>query len=119
MNELGLTSEVEHGALGKLCDPNELAWVITVGDQSEKFLAPIARAKGCQVKSFKNAIAAGAFVRRVMESGAAILFKGSQDGIFLEEAVKIVLHSTSDEAYLVRQSTEWLARKTAFFSENQ
>lgn len=31
MNELGETSVVEHEALGRLCDPNQLAWVVTVG----------------------------------------------------------------------------------------
>lgn len=118
MNELGEMSESEHEKLGKLCDPNELAWVITVGEQSEKFLAPIAKAKGCQVKSFKNALQAGIFVRSVMESGAAILFKGSEGGIYLEEAVKVVLHSTDDELQLVRQSPGWMARKTAFFQQN-
>ena len=118
MNELGETSQVEHEALGKLCDPNGLAWVITVGEQAEKYLAPAARSRGCQVKSFKNALLAGAFVRGVMEEGGAILFKGSQGGIFLEEAVKVVLHSTSDEMRLVRQSPEWIATKTAFFSAN-
>lgn len=118
MNELGLTSQVEHEVLGKLCDPNGLAWVITVGDEAEKYLAPAARARGCQVKSFKNSLQAGAFVRSVIEPGAAILFKGSEGGIYLEEAVKVVLHSTADEAKLVRQSPEWMARKNAFFSEN-
>lgn len=118
MNELGETSQVEHEALGKLCDPNGLAWVVTVGDEAEKYLAPAARARGCQVKSFKNALLAGAFVRGVIEEGGAILFKGSQGGIFLEEAVKVVLHSTSDEMRLVRQSPEWIATKNTFFEEN-
>ena len=118
MNELGETSQIEHEAIGKLCDPNGLAWVITVGDDAEKYLAPAARARGCQVKSFKNAISAGAFVHSVMEEGGAMLFKGSQAGVFLEEAVKIVLHSTSDEKNLVRQSPEWIARKNAYFSQN-
>lgn len=106
----------EHQALGRLCDPNQLAWVITVGEEAGKYLAPAARARGCQVKSFKTALQAGAFVRRVVESGAAILFKGSQTGIYLEEAIKIVLHSTDDEQYLVRQTTDWIERKTKFFS---
>ena len=39
MNELGKTSAVEHQALGRLCDPNQLAWVVTVGYQSETYLA--------------------------------------------------------------------------------
>ncbi len=116
MNELGDMSAVEHQAIGQLCDPNQLAWVITVGDEAGKYLAPAAKAKGCQVKSFKTALRAGAFVRQVVEPGAAILFKGSQGGIYLEEAIKIVLHSTDDEQYLVRQSPEWIERKTKFFS---
>jgi len=118
MNELGQVSSLEHELLGKLCDPDQLAWVVTVGEQSRKFLAPAAKSRGCQVRSFKNALQAGAFVRSVMEEGAAILFKGSEGGIYLEEAVKVVLHSTSDEKRLVRQSPEWIARKTAFFSES-
>lgn len=118
MNELGETSAVEHEALGKLCDPNQLAWVITVGDQTEKYLAPAAKARGCQVRSFKNSLLAGAFVRRIVEDGAAILYKGSEGGIYLEEAVKLVLHSTGDELQLVRQSPEWIARKNAFFSKS-
>ncbi len=117
MNELGPTSELAHEILGRLCEPNELAWVITVGEQAEKFLAPAARAKGCQVKSVKNAIEAGAFVKSVMESGAAILFKGSEGGIYLEEAVKVILHSTEDEKNLVRQSPAWIKIKDDFFSK--
>jgi len=46
-----------------------------------------------------------------MHSGAVLLFKGSEGGIFLEEAVKQVLHSTDDERKLVRQTPEWLAKK--------
>jgi UDP-N-acetylmuramoyl-tripeptide--D-alanyl-D-alanine ligase len=116
MNELGKTSEAEHKALGHLCDPNQLAWVITVGPQSEKFLAPAAKANGCQVKSFQNALLAGAFVRSIISDGAAVLFKGSQGGIYLEEAVKAVLHSSKDESQLVRQSPEWMVEKNKFFS---
>jgi UDP-N-acetylmuramoyl-tripeptide--D-alanyl-D-alanine ligase len=118
MNELGETSAAEHEKLGKLCDMNELAWVVTVGEEAEKYLAPAAKTKGCQVRSFKTSIQAGAFVRSVMEDNAVILFKGSEGGIFLEEAIKVILHSTSDEIHLVRQSPNWMARKNAFFSEN-
>lgn len=116
MNELGASSAAEHQALGRLCDPNQLAWVITVGEEAEKYLAPSARQQGCQVKSFKSAIKAGGFVHKVLEPGAAILFKGSQSNIYLEEAVKVVLHSTDEEKHLVRQSPTWLKTKTDFFS---
>jgi UDP-N-acetylmuramoyl-tripeptide--D-alanyl-D-alanine ligase len=118
MNELGETSVDEHEKLGKLCDPNELAWVVTVGDDANKYLAPIAKSKGCQVKSFDNALIAGAFVRGVLEKGAVVLFKGSQGGVFLEEAVKEVLRYSSDESRLVRQSSDWLEKKAAFLKIN-
>ena len=119
MNELGTTSEEEHQKLGNLCDPNLLAWVITVGDEAEKYLAPYARARGCQVKSFKSALDAGAFAHSVLEENAVVLIKGSQGDIYLEEAVKILLHETSEDQALVRQSPAWIERKTAFFTSLQ
>lgn len=115
MNELGDTSEAEHTAVGKLCDPAELTHVITVGEEAEKYLAPAARANGCHVVSFKSALEAGACVHKLLDQGGAVLFKGSQGGIYLEEAIKIILHSTDDEEQLVRQSEAWLERKRQFF----
>lgn len=117
MNELGETSAHEHEALGHLCDPGLLAWVITVGDEAETYLAPAARAKGCQVKSFKTSLEAGAFARSVLDEDAAVLLKGSQGDIYMEEAVKMLLHTTTDDQKLVRQSPAWIARKHAFFSK--
>jgi len=119
MNELGTTAPAEHEAIGKLCDPNQLAHVVTVGDDAAKYLGPAALSNGCHVVSFKTALEAGAFVHKAMEPGAAILFKGSQGGVYLEEAVKMILHSTNDEAKLVRQSAAWLKIKTAFFDKFQ
>jgi UDP-N-acetylmuramyl pentapeptide synthase len=116
MNELGDMSEAEHIAVGKLCDPIELAHVITVGEMAEKYLAPVARANGCHVVSFKSAIDAGAYAHKFLEKGGAVLFKGSQGDIYLEEAVKVVLHSTEEEDFLVRQSPYWLEKKRTFFS---
>lgn len=115
MNELGDTSEAEHLAVGKLCDPMKLSHVITVGEEAAKYIAPAARANGCHVVSFKSPLEAGAYAHSVLEPGAAILFKGSQGGIYLEEAVKVVLHATEEEDQLVRQSPEWLAKKQKFF----
>ena len=116
MNELGTSSEEEHRRLGALCDPAILSWVITIGEQSEKFLAPAARARGCQVKCFKSAIDAGSFARSVTEPGAAILVKGSQGNIYAEEAVKILCLMGEDDE-LVRQDPHWMKIKDEFFSK--
>ncbi|MFZ1300976.1 MAG: UDP-N-acetylmuramoyl-tripeptide--D-alanyl-D-alanine ligase [Candidatus Microsaccharimonas sp.] len=114
MNELGESSPAEHEALAQWCDPLQLTHLITVGEDAEKYLAPAARIHGCHTVSFKSPLEAGAYVHKYLEKGAAVLFKGSQGGIFLEEAIKVVLHSTDDEQKLVRQSPEWMAKKQKF-----
>jgi len=116
MRELGASSQMEHERLGMLCDPNMLAWVVTVGPETEKYLAPVARQRGCQVKSVRTAIEAGAFVRSVTREGAMILVKGSQNEIFLEETVKI-LCDMSEDIELVRQSEQWQNTKRAYFDQ--
>ncbi len=118
MRELGASSQAEHQALGANCRGDKLAWVVTVGPESEKFLAPAARANGCQVQSAPDAISAAEFVRSVTENGAAILIKGSQNDIYLEEAVKD-LCLMSEDVKLVRQSPEWLERKQRYFDNLQ
>ncbi len=114
MRELGATSQSEHEKVGHLCDPSLLAWVIMVGPDMEKYAAPIARQRGCQVHIARDAIRAGEFVRSVAEEGAVILVKGSQNTIYLEECVKILINENEDYE-LVRQSPEWLATKNKYF----
>ncbi len=118
MNELGAMSASEHEKIGAMCDPSLLAWVITVGDEAEKNLAPSARVRGCQVRSFETALEAGAFVHKAMEPKSAILAKGSQGDVYLEEAVKMIAMMTEDDK-LVRQSASWMKIKDEFFSKFQ
>lgn len=115
MNELGNTSAQAHEMAGMECDPNRLDWVVTIGEEAAKYLAPSAQKNGCQVKSFLSPYEAGGFVNSVIKPGAVVLVKGSQNGVFAEEAVKVLLHSTEDEARLVRQEQHWLSRKSAAF----
>ena len=77
--------------------------------------ATTAKKRGCQVKSFTSALEAGAFVHGIIEPEGVILFKGSQGSVYLEEAIKIILHSTEEESQLVRQSAEWMKIKNDFF----
>ncbi|QQS22140.1 UDP-N-acetylmuramoyl-tripeptide--D-alanyl-D-alanine ligase [Candidatus Saccharibacteria bacterium] len=115
MRELGATSQSAHEALGNICDPSLLSWLVLVGPECEKYLAPVARARGCQVQVARHAIEAGEFVRSVAEEGAVILVKGSQNTIYLEEAVKVLCDMTED-AELVRQSAEWQQTKSTYFN---
>jgi UDP-N-acetylmuramoyl-tripeptide--D-alanyl-D-alanine ligase len=115
MNELGDSTAIEHQALGRMCDSSLLAWVVTIGEDAEKYLAPEARLRGCQVKSFRSAIDAGAFVHSILELGSVVLIKGSQGNVYAEEAIKILLHDTHDDHQLVRQSPAWMKTKNDFF----
>lgn len=118
MNELGESSALEHQKVGEFCKSSELDWVITVGDEAEKFLAPFALKNGCNVKSFKTSLQAGFFLREIIEQRAVVLFKGSEGKIYLEEAIKKVILSIEDESRLVRQSANWMLIKSKFFNEN-
>lgn len=118
MNELGEGSQFEHEKIGRMFSPHTVEWVVTVGEEAEKFLAPAAKSNGCQVKSFRNAVEAGAFVRSTLnEEGMLILVKGSQGGVFTEETVKVILRHPEQNNQLVRQSPAWLAHKEDFFAK--
>ena len=111
MNELGDSSADEHRDLGAYCQADELNYVITIGTKSRDDLAPAAEAAGCRVKSFTSPVEAGKFVRAIIAPGALILAKGSQNGVFAEEAVKQILNNPDDAKKLVRQSEGWLNKK--------
>lgn len=117
MNELGSFSQKAHEQVGGMCDPTLLDWVVTIGDEAERYLAPAAKRKGCQIRSFKTPYEAGAFAHSVLHPRAVVLAKGSQNGVFAEEAVKVLLHETEEEASLVRQSAQWLEKKQAMFDK--
>lgn len=114
MNELGDFSAEAHAQVGAQCDPNFLDWVITIGEESARYLAPVAKKNGCQVATFPDPIAAGSFANKVLQSGGVVLVKGSQNGIFAEEAVKILLRDADDSSQLVRQSGEWMNKTNSF-----
>ena len=116
MNELGETSPKAHETVGMFCDPAKLDWVVTIGDEAAKYLAPAATNKGCQVRSFKTPYQAGGVFNKVFQPRAVVLAKGSQNGVFAEEALKVLIKSGEDEELLVRQSEYWMNIKSDQFS---
>ncbi len=117
MNELGNYSEEAHRKVGSVCDNQLIDWVVTIGEDAAKYLAPAAYDRGCRVKSFRTPYEAGGFVRQNLQRGAVTLVKGSQNNIFAEEAIKVILHDASDEKHLVRQTAVWLDKKRACFDQ--
>jgi UDP-N-acetylmuramoyl-tripeptide--D-alanyl-D-alanine ligase len=117
MNELGGYSQREHKMIGEHCDPRELSLVVTIGPDANKFLAPAAAGNGCEVKTFNNPYDAGEYVKPIVEPGAVILVKGSQNKVFAEEAAKILLADPKDSSKLVRQTPYWMKMKKASFKK--
>lgn len=118
MNELGNYSQTAHEEVGKYCDPEKLDLVVTIGPDANKYLAPAAKDKECNVQQFDDSHSVGEYLQQVVEEKALILAKGSQNGVFAEEAVKLLLANPADAKKLVRQSDYWLKRKAITFKGN-
>lgn len=116
MNELGDHSAAAHTELGNFCDASQLATVVTLGPEANTYLAPAAKAAGCSVKECTTPYEAGEYIKSIMKENALILVKGSQNKVFAEEAIKVLLENPADANRLVRQSPDWLRIKQANFS---
>lgn len=115
MNELGSYSQTAHKEIGNYCNPQKLDLVITLGPDANKYLAPAAEAKGCKVQQFDDPYSAGNYLKQTIKNKALILVKGSQNRVFAEEAVKLILANPRDANKLVRQSDAWLKIKSKAF----
>jgi UDP-N-acetylmuramoyl-tripeptide--D-alanyl-D-alanine ligase len=118
MNELGEYAEKGHKDVAEYFDGEYLDALVTMGEMANKYFAPIARSKGITVIETKTPIAAGAAANKLLdpEKNPVVLFKGSQGGIYMEEAVKVIAEE-AEEAKLVRQSDEWRAKKEYLYEE--
>jgi UDP-N-acetylmuramoyl-tripeptide--D-alanyl-D-alanine ligase len=114
MNELGKFSKQSHQDVGKYCDPKQLDLVLTIGKDANEYTAEAATHNGCKVLSFDSPYSLGKKVKDIIKPDGIVLFKGSQNGVFLEEAIKLVLEDKSDSSLLVRQSPYWLKQKSKF-----
>lgn len=116
MNEMGDYSQQAHETVGAYCDPKKLDLLVTIGKDAANWLAPAAAARGCTVQTFTAPHEAGEYVAKQLKTGAVVLAKGSQNGVFAEEALKPLLADPADSAKLVRQSAYWLKQKKAQFN---
>jgi UDP-N-acetylmuramoyl-tripeptide--D-alanyl-D-alanine ligase len=115
MNELGESSVEAHKQIGKYCDAKKLDLVITLGPDASVHTFETAKDNNCRVEKASSPYEAAEIIKRNLKEGAYILFKGSQNGVFAEEAVKMLLDNPEDELELVRQSRFWLKKKASNF----
>ncbi len=115
MNELGDFSADAHHLIGEHCDPKQLDLVVTLGPDADQYLAAAAEAKGCRVIRAASPHQAAEAIKSALKPGAIILAKGSQNGVFAEEAVKELLADSRNVTKLVRQSAAWQKQKSKDF----
>jgi UDP-N-acetylmuramoyl-tripeptide--D-alanyl-D-alanine ligase len=115
MRELGKTAQEEHAEVAKKIDE----WVdllYCVGHQTKKFVIP--NLKKTKAKWFFDSKLMGEFLKENIEQDSIILVKGSQNEIFLEEAIKFILKDPKDSDMLCRQEEYWINAKRNFFAKH-
>lgn len=111
MNELGTFSKQMHNDVGAQCDPARVDVVVTIGKDANEYLADAVEKAGCKVVRCPSPYHAADIVLPMLQKGAVVLVKGSQNGVFAEEATKGLLQNEADISKLVRQSPKWLRFK--------
>lgn len=115
MNEMGEESPAMHAQVGSWCDPKKLDLVVTLGKDANSYLAERAEKAGCRVIRAESPRQAGEIIAKLLSMGVVVLAKGSQNGVYAEEAVKLLLADKSDIDKLVRQHTYWPKKKADYF----
>lgn len=118
MNELGAESQDAHYKIGKSA-AKVADMLIVIGKDAEVFTvsgAKDAKMNPDDIKIFKTPYEIGHFLKRMVGAGDILLVKGSQNGVFSEEVVRILLEPSLDpKDYVVRQSKSWKRKKRKAF----
>lgn len=115
MRELGKEAEEEHIQIAKKI--NETVDIFfCVGPLTQKFVMPNIKST-IQSHWFPNSKAAGEFISREVPEKSIILVKGSQNEIFLEEAIKELLDNPDNAKKLCRQDDYWKKIKEKLFTK--
>lgn len=120
MNELGSHTDSGHQEVGEAA-AKVVDLLVTVGKSAGDILAPAAQRAGLdsdKIKVFRTPYEAGHYVKNIIKKGDVVLVKGSQAGVFTEEASRILLDPKKNPAdCLVRQSKVWKKRKKKSFAQ--
>ncbi len=107
MRELGDITESEHKKIAKLA-ATTADIVITVG--------PLWKEYANFKYQFANSYQAGKFLQNYLKPGDLVLFKGSQNTIFLETSVEMCLANKSDISKLCRRGKFWDKQREKYSS---
>lgn len=116
INEMSSDIEQEaHTEVALHLKSKKLEEVVLIGSLAKKYYKPILAMSDIPFKWFANPYKAGNYLQSKLVAGMVVLVKGSQNGIYSEEAIKPLLQDQRDEALLVRQSKAWIEKKRKSF----
>jgi UDP-N-acetylmuramoyl-tripeptide--D-alanyl-D-alanine ligase len=113
MRELGSTARTEHEEVAEKT-VGIIDYLYLVGPLTREYVLPVIQEHDKEFKEvrwFDKSKRAGEFLKEHLPKDAIVLFKGSQNTIFLEEAIKEILEDKKDTKNLCRQSPYWLKAK--------
>ncbi|MBP6882039.1 MAG: hypothetical protein KBC15_00620 [Candidatus Levybacteria bacterium] len=113
MRELGEEAKIEHEAVAQML-LGVVDYLYLVGPLTREFILPIVQTQESSFKEirwFDGPTRAGEYLKDNLVKNAIVLAKGSQNTIFLEEAVKMILKNKEDAKELCRQDEFWMKLK--------
>ena len=106
MRELGSLSQIQHELLAKEI-LKSLDFAILIGPLMAEFVAPILKKENFEFVSFDSFKNAKESIPGSVKKDDLILVKGSQNTLFLERAVEMLLEDKSDAKKLCRRGDFW------------
>lgn len=106
MRELGSLSKIQHEQLAKTI-VKTLDEAILIGPQMQKYVSPVLAKNGFKYVSFENFSNAKERILSLIKENDLILVKGSQNTLFLERAVEMLLMNKEDKELLCRRGKFW------------
>jgi UDP-N-acetylmuramoyl-tripeptide--D-alanyl-D-alanine ligase len=102
MEGLGARSQEEHEAIARLLDPALISHLLTVGEEANRYVAPLARQAGIPTEAFVSAEDVTEHLASLLEPEAILLFEASAS-LHLERVIGSFLKDPADARNLPRQ----------------
>lgn len=106
MRELGQESEYHHEVVAKKITQT-VDFAILIGPQLEKYAVPLLKKAHFPFENFPHASSAKSAIIQTIHKGDVILVKGSQNTLFLERIVEMLLEDKKDVEKLTRRGEFW------------
>ena len=114
LRELGIISQNYHKKVAKKI-LETLDFAILIGPMMQKYAAPVLEKAKFPFYSFENFTKARKSILDSVQNRDVILVKGSQNTLFLERAVEILLKDKKDASKLCRRGLYWNKKRKETF----